>query len=63
LSDFFDTPIEELLGSTAPKKKMVKSTEDIMMQILRADMEMMLKYGRNGHNLDFPDPVEPQWKN
>jgi hypothetical protein len=40
-----------------------QTEEEILVNILRADMEMMLKYGRNGHNLDFPDPVEPQWKN
>lgn len=39
------------------------TAEDMMNEILRADMEMMLKYGRAGKATEFPDPVRPQWKN
>ena len=61
---FFDTPIDELLnGGTEPKKQKEKTTENILQEIIRADMEVMLKYGRNKRKLDFPDPVEPQWIN
>ena len=40
-----------------------KTTDEILQEIIRADMEVMLKYGRNKRNSDFPEPVEPQWKN
>ena len=45
-----------------PKKE--KTNDDILQNIIMADMEVMLKlkHGRNGGN-NFPDPVEPQWKN
>ena len=54
--------ISELINNQKenPQKS---SNESLMEQILRADMEMMLKYGRNGNHREFPDPVRPQWKN
>ena len=45
------------------EKKEQKSTDDILQEIIRADMEVMLKYGRNRTNLRFPEPVRPLWKN
>ena len=64
MNDFFDTPIDKLLNNTEEKKKPVEKTmDDIIANIIKADMEVMLKHGRNGRNLVFPDPVEPQWKN
>ena len=45
------------------KKKEKKTTEEMFQEIIRADMEVMLKYGRNKTRSRFPNPVRPLWKN
>lgn len=44
-----------------PKKE--KTSDEIMQEIIRADMEVMIRCGRNAKSRAFPEPVEPQWKN
>ena len=39
------------------------TTDEIFDSIIRADMELMLKATKNRRAREFPDPVEPQWKN
>ena len=64
MRNFFDIPIDELLNTPPPKEeKKEKTVEEMMENIIRADMEMMLKVGRDKPSIDFPDPVEPRWKN
>lgn len=55
--------ISKLVKDDEEKAKKPETFDDLMQNILRADMEVMMKAGRNGRNRDFPDPVEPQWKN
>jgi len=62
--DYLNDPIDDLLNKEPPKPKVEKTTQQILDEIIRADMEMMLKESMaKKRTLDFPDPVEPQWKN
>jgi len=64
LIDYLNDPIDKLLKPSEPKKKPIpKTEEEILANILRADMEVMMEVGKNGTKRDFPDPVRPQWKN
>jgi len=45
------------------KKNRPQTTDEILESIIRADMELMLKEAKSRRSREFPDPVEPQWKN
>ena len=65
--DYLNDPIDKLLNTPPPKKEkkvpIPQTEQEILANIIRADMELMLKIGENGKRRDFPDPVRPQWKN
>lgn len=54
--------ISKLVKEEQEKKKPA-TTQEIFDSIIRADMELMLKEMKNKRSREFPDPVEPQWKN
>ena len=55
--------IKKLIDSEQDKSRKDKTADELMQEILKADMELMIKYGRNNKPREFPDPVRPQWKN
>ena len=55
--------ISKLVEDDEEKAKKPRTMDELMENILRADMEVMMKLRRDGRNRDFPDPVEPRWKN
>jgi len=40
-----------------------RSFEEAMKEIMRRDMEQMLKEGWGESDLVYPDSIKPQWKN
>ena len=65
MSDFFDKSPDELLNqkTTSSQEKKAESLDEIMRQIILADMETMKKFARNKKHLNYPQSVEPRWKN
>ena len=55
--------ISKLVKQEQESANKPKTTQEIFDSIIRADMELMLKEAKHRRPREFPDPVEPQWKN
>ena len=62
MSDFFDKSPEELLNEK-PTTTPAKTLDDVMREIILADMETMKKFGRAKTHIVYPQSVRPRWKN